>query len=113
MIFTVTDSANGDRIGWLDLNPDTPAEEVLERLVEAGYIYPAEDYHMTTDAPLAEVKPGSLVVLNFMDDPVVVLEAETPADDDEDEDEELDEGEPEDDEETDDDEPEDEDEDED
>lgn len=89
--YRIIESASGDDLGRIELEANTPPEDVLELLVRGDYLEgDAEEYELD-DAGIW-VEEGEMVV-NQVDtgEPVLVLEPEEGPDDDDDDDDELDE----------------------
>lgn len=73
MIYRVRDSDAGDALGTLDVPDDASEEQVLELLVQAGYLQPPAEYHHLTDGDWL-TDDGDRTVRDEYGEPLLVLE---------------------------------------
>lgn len=86
MIYTIADSDSGDLLGAIEVPDDAADEQLLEALVQAGYISPPADCYEITDGDFLN-DDGDKTVRDEFGDPVLCLMPDVPDDTEESDDE--------------------------
>jgi hypothetical protein len=72
MRYIILESDSGDGLGTIELDETSSDENILETLVQAGYLAPPADYYEITDGGLLG-DPDDIVVRDETGDPVLTL----------------------------------------